>query len=174
MITTLKLLMLIVAFGCGAFLSLDDSWADEGRLPVAAQSIGDLSATPELAEYRGKVILLDFWASWCASCRIAMPYLSELQARYGADGFVVLGVNVDTDRAAADEVMQEAAPNFPVIFDPAGAMPTRFKVKSMPSSFLIDRNGAVVKSHSGFRKSDQKEIELGIEKLLRANNDSGI
>jgi len=174
MTRTIKTTLFILAFLAGAFLGLETSWADNRRFDVANKGAAELTAVPELQALRGKVVLLDFWASWCASCRVAMPFLSELQARYGADGFVVLGVNVDADRAAAEEVIQEAAPNFPMIFDPSGAMPSRFNVKSMPSSFLIDRDGTVVETHKGFRRTDQEKIEKGIERLIQSRAGPGV
>jgi thiol-disulfide isomerase/thioredoxin len=124
------------------------------------------------AELDGKVVLVDFWASWCAPCRKSFPFLGELQARYGGEGFTVVGINVDEERSEADRFLAETPAAFPIVFDPAGETPADFGVKGMPSSYLIDRAGKVILVHKGFRERDKAELEAKVKEALAAGSES--
>lgn len=121
---------------------------------------------PALAALRGKVVLLDFWASWCAPCRRSFPWMNELQQRHAAAGLAVLAVNVDHDRALADAFLRDVPVSFRLEFDPAGALAQRFDVQAMPTSFLLDRHGQVRMRHAGFREAQRAEREDELKKLL--------
>jgi cytochrome c biogenesis protein CcmG/thiol:disulfide interchange protein DsbE len=123
-------------------------------------------AAPLLRNLQGKVVLLDFWASWCGPCRQSFPWMSELQRRYGSD-LVVLAVNVDQDRALAEQFLKATPAAFRIEYDPAGALATQFDVTSMPTSFVIDRHGQVRERHRGFREAQRAEREHTIAKLLK-------
>lgn len=125
----------------------------------------DLAAF-DLAQFKGKVVYLDFWASWCAPCRRSFPWLDGLQRKHGAEGFVVVAVNVDTDRALASGFLREVPVGFKVAYDPKGELAAQWKLLGMPSSFLIDRSGKVRSSHQGFRKGDEAKREAEIAQLL--------
>lgn len=114
----------------------------------------------DLSAYKGKVVYLDFWASWCNPCRQSFPWMNEIQQRYGADGLVVLAVNVDHDRAAADDFLQSFAPGFKVLFDPHGTIARQYSLKDMPTSVLIGRDGRIHYVHNGFFP-DQEEAYAG-------------
>jgi thiol-disulfide isomerase/thioredoxin len=119
----------------------------------------------ELAQYRGKVVLVDFWASWCEPCRHSFPWLNEMQAKYG-DRLVVIGVNVDRERADAERFLAQVPAHFNVIYDPAGKLASSYEVMGMPSSFVFDTSGTLVDQHIGFRKSLRGEREEQLRKLL--------
>ena len=119
-----------------------------------------------LKDYRGKVVYVDFWASWCAPCRQAMPQYDRLYRKWASRGLVVLGVNVDTDRAEADRALKRRPVSFPVVYDPAGSWPERFDLPTMPSGYLIGRDGIVRYVHEGFRTSDVPALEALIDKTL--------
>jgi thiol-disulfide isomerase/thioredoxin len=119
----------------------------------------------DLAQYRGKVVLVDFWASWCQPCRLSFPWLNEMQAKYG-DRLVVIGVNVDRERADAERFLTQVPARFELIFDPKGELAVRYDVLGMPSSFVFDSTGALVEQHIGFRKSMRAEREEQLRKLL--------
>jgi thiol-disulfide isomerase/thioredoxin len=120
------------------------------------------SETLDLASYRGKVVLLDFWASWCEPCRHSFPWLSAMQDKYGADGLVVIGVNVDRERSEADRFLASTPARFSLVYDPQGALAAQYNLMGMPSSFLFDADGQLLATHIGFRQSlrEQREAEL--------------
>ena len=115
---------------------------------------------------KGQAIYLDFWASWCAPCRKSFPWLNEMQDRYARDGFRVIAVNLDKDEELARKFLRENPVNFLIAYDPAGELASDIKVKGMPSSFLIDRNGKIVSSHIGFREKEVKQMEQKIRELI--------
>jgi thiol-disulfide isomerase/thioredoxin len=115
---------------------------------------------------RGQVVYLDFWASWCAPCRLSFPWLQHLQESYGAQGLTIIAVNVDTDRAAVEKFLARLRPTFDVRFDPQGKLPEIYKVRGMPSSVLIDRRGVTRFTHIGFRPIDAEAYESQVRELL--------
>ncbi len=121
----------------------------------------------DLAQHRGKIVLLDFWASWCEPCRHSFPWLNEMQTKYG-DRLVVIGVNVDHERRDAERFLAEVPAHFQVIYDPAGELATRYEVMGMPSSYLFDTSGTLVDKHIGFRKAARAEREAELRELLGA------
>lgn len=118
-----------------------------------------------LAQLRGKVVYLDYWASWCGPCRESFPWMNELQSRYGDKGLVVLAVNVDAERAEAERFLTEHPANFRIAWDPKGDTARTLRVKGMPSSFLLDREGNIVASHIGFREKQKAGTEDEIRAL---------
>ena len=131
------------------------------QLPRVPASEGLLT----LSELRGQVVIIDFWASWCAPCKEAMPFYADLQRRH-PEGLVVLGINVDEDVRAMEAALREAAPGFAVLRDPAGETVAAFGVEAMPTSFVLDREGKVVLVHRGFVPSDRERLGQAIEQLL--------
>lgn len=120
-----------------------------------------------LPALKGKVVLLDFWASWCQPCRQSFPWMSELQKRYSADDFVVVAVNLDQDRKLAEQFLTGTPATFRVEYDPDGVLAEQFGVVSMPTSVVIDRNGKVREKHRGFRLAQRTEREASLSKLLK-------
>jgi thiol-disulfide isomerase/thioredoxin len=119
----------------------------------------------DLSAYRGKVVYLDFWASWCGPCRASFPFMNDLVARYG-DKLAVVTVNLDEDRDSADEFIDEFHPLFPVFFDPKGKQASKYGVSGMPNSFLFDRDGKLILKHMGFTKKDPATLEQKITAAL--------
>ncbi|MDH5472413.1 MAG: TlpA family protein disulfide reductase [Gammaproteobacteria bacterium] len=130
------------------------------KLPTATGEI-----TP--AQFKGKVLYVDFWASWCKPCKQSFPWLNQLQQQYKDQGLVVIAINLDKERALADKFLQIIPANFIVAFDPEGNSASSFKVKGMPSSYLIDRDGNVQGRHTGFREKDIARLEQSVAKLLQ-------
>lgn len=120
----------------------------------------------DLSKYQGKVVLVDFWASWCEPCRHSFPWLNQMQAKYG-DRLVVIGVNVDRERTAADLFLKQVPARFDVIFDPTGELAAKYEVMGMPSSFVFDTSGTLVEQHIGFRQSLRVEREEQLRKLFQ-------
>lgn len=122
--------------------------------------------TLNLDQYRGKVVLVDFWASWCTPCRQSFPWLNDLQAKYGDHGLVVVAVNVDRSREDAARFLRDVPAKFPIVYDPEGALASRYDVPGMPSSFVFGPSGDLIAKHIGFRSADRDERESQIRSLL--------
>ena len=116
---------------------------------------------------KGKVVYLDFWASWCSPCRKSFPWMAEMHNKYKDKGLVVLAVNLDKSKDKAAGFLTDFHPEFPIAYDPEGKTAELYKVMGMPSSYIIDRNGQLQLSHVGFRESDTAELENHIRKLLQ-------
>ena len=140
--------------------------AGEAAPPFAlATAAGETVALDKL---KGRVVYVDFWASWCGPCRRSFPWMNEIQQKYGAAGFTVVGVNVDKRRPDAEKFLQQTPATFTIVYDPAGKTPEAYGVKGMPSSYLVDASGKVVAVESGFRDEQKAEFEARIKTLLPA------
>lgn len=137
-------------------------------LTLAAVVPGSYAAEPllDLTKFRGSVVVVDFWASWCAPCRRSFPWLNEMQARYRDQGLVIIGVNVDAERADADKFLAAVPAGFRIVYDPTGKLPEQFGVTAMPSSFVFDRKGELVSRHLGFQNARRGEYEAVLRQLL--------
>jgi thiol-disulfide isomerase/thioredoxin len=125
---------------------------------------GDGSAS--LQALRGKVVYLDFWASWCGPCRVSFPLLEQLREELQGQGFEVLAVNVDEFEADAMQFLKEVPVSYPVVRDAAGVTPQTYGILGMPTGYLIDQSGVVREIHQGFRKSDAAKLRTAISELL--------
>lgn len=123
---------------------------------------GDL----DLASYKGKVVYLDFWASWCPPCLTSLPILEQLRKEFPATDFQVVAVNLDTDTGRAKRFLSKRSIGYPSASDPSGKIPEKFGLETMPTSYLIDREGVVRHVHKGFRKSDVDGLRTRIRSLV--------
>jgi len=116
----------------------------------------------QLADYAGRVVLVDFWASWCRPCAKSMPWLSRLAAEHAEAGLVVVAVNLDKKLSAAEAMLAELDPHVIVVHDPGGDLAGRYDLAGMPSAFLYDRRGELAASHVGFlpAEADQRAQEV--------------
>lgn len=137
---------------------------------LAAATAESTPAWPVLQALRGQVVLLDFWASWCAPCRRSFPWMSELQQRHASRGLAVLAVNLDPDRALADAFLRDLPVSFRIEYDSSGTVARQFDVQAMPTSFLIDRRGRVRARHAGFRDAQRAPREAEIQQLLEESS----
>jgi thiol-disulfide isomerase/thioredoxin len=122
-----------------------------------------------IASHKGKVIYLDFWASWCGPCRKSFPWMNSIQKKYQQQDLVIISVNVDNNKKLADEFLAEVPANFNVFYDPKGKVARKFKLKGMPSSYIIDRSGKMVSAHVGFSESKKIKYEQELKILLSQN-----
>jgi cytochrome c biogenesis protein CcmG/thiol:disulfide interchange protein DsbE len=135
---------------------------------VTALGTGQAGAAPPagLGPVNGKVVWVDFWASWCVPCRRSFPWMNTMHRKYGEQGLQIIAVNLDKERAAADGFLAEVPAEFSLRFDPAGQLAREFKVQSMPSSYLLDTDGNVLASHFGFRTAEAADYEKTIQDAL--------
>jgi thiol-disulfide isomerase/thioredoxin len=126
------------------------------------------TVAPRLAGLKGRVVYLDFWASWCGPCRQSFPWMNEMQEKYGAQGLQVIAVNVDASRSDADQFLNDVPARFALAFDPKGDGARRVGIKGMPTALLIGGDGKVVKVHQGFRPQDRAELEALVVAALSA------
>ncbi|MDX2410474.1 MAG: TlpA disulfide reductase family protein [Woeseiaceae bacterium] len=120
-----------------------------------------------LSEYRGDVVMVNFWATWCGPCRQEMPLLDELYSRYERVGFSLLGVNIDDDSRKAMNMVSELGVSFPVLFDARKEVSKLYKVEAMPVTVLIDREGTVRYVHHGYKPGYEDKYLDQIRSLLR-------
>jgi len=134
--------------------------------PAPAFDLAGLDGQVSLARYQGKLVYVDFWASWCGPCRQSFPWMNEMQAKYGARGLQIIGVNLDAKNADARAFLAATPAQFSIAFDPAGATPKQYGLKGMPSSYLIGRDGKLVMTHMGFNQNDRAALEDAIKNHL--------
>jgi cytochrome c biogenesis protein CcmG, thiol:disulfide interchange protein DsbE len=128
--------------------------------PIAQAADMDLSA------YRGKVVYVDFWASWCGPFKQSFPWMQAMKDTYDRQDLTVIAVDLDMNRAHADKFLDRFRPTFEVRFDPKGKLASFYKVQAMPSSVLIDRHGVTRFTHEGFRPIDAAAYEAQVQELL--------
>ena len=133
-------------------------------LPAATRADTDAL---DLAKYRGKVVYVDFWASWCGPCKLSFPFMQQLAARYPAGDVAVVTVNLDRQRPAAEAFLRQVHASLPVVYDPAGNLAKTWKVADMPTSLVFDRKGAMRFRHQGFFPGKAAEYEAHIAQLVR-------
>lgn len=119
-----------------------------------------------LADYQGKVVYLDFWASWCTPCRASFPFMADIAETLG-DDLRIVAVNVDENRDDAMAFLADYETPFDLVFDPEGQLAAQYQVPGMPTAFLFDRDGTPMGSHTGFRKKDMDAIRQWITEAVQ-------
>jgi thiol-disulfide isomerase/thioredoxin len=152
----------ITAMVAGISPTLFAGWKEKAKMPA----LSGFGLEGNIPKTEGKVIYLDFWASWCAPCKASFPVLAAWHQKYAAKGFMVLGVNVDEEAAAMQAFLKKNITGFPTVRDAAHKLVAAADVKTMPTSFLIDRKGVIRLVHSGFRAKDEAVLTSQIEGLL--------
>lgn len=125
------------------------------------------AASLDLAKYRGKVVYVDFWASWCGPCKLSFPFMQQLVARYPDGEVAVVTVNVDRQRTQADAFLRQVRSTLPVIYDAQGDLAQAWKVADMPTALVFDRTGKMRFRHQGFIPAKVREYEAHVVQLLR-------
>jgi cytochrome c biogenesis protein CcmG, thiol:disulfide interchange protein DsbE len=165
----MKTIPTIAAVLLAAALTLPSAYATEAGQPAPAFSLPTAKGdTVALDKLRGKVVYVDFWASWCGPCRRSFPWMNEMQQKYGAKGFTVVAVNVDKKRGDAEKFLVQNPANFTVVYDEAGTTPAAYGVKGMPSSYLVDARGNVTFVERGFLDESKADLENRVATLLAA------
>ncbi len=150
-------------------------------LAMSSLAVSDLAGKPapdfvlksstganlRLSEYRGDVVMINFWATWCGPCRQDMPLLDQLYSRYQRVGFSLLGVNIDDDSSRAMDMIHELGVSFPVLFDARKEVSKLYDVDAMPVTVLVDREGNVRHVHKGYKPGYEEMYLDQIRSLLR-------
>jgi peroxiredoxin len=119
-----------------------------------------------LSDYRGRVVYVDFWASWCGPCVVSLPAIDELRKEFPPQDFQILAINVDEDVDRARRFLARRPVGYPSASDPAGSLPKLFGLETMPTSYLIDRKGVVRYVHRGFKRGDEDKLREEIRQVL--------
>jgi peroxiredoxin len=141
---------------------------DSGAIAPGFDLVGADGTHVRLADLRGKVVVLDFWASWCAPCRAAFPSLDRLQRQHGERGLVVVGVSVDRDEAAYRTFLQRNVVSFRVARDSGQQVVRSYAPPSMPTTFVIDRSGTIRHVQRGYRQANEASFESQVVRVLDA------
>jgi peroxiredoxin len=120
-----------------------------------------------LTQYKGQVVMINFWASWCGPCRQEMPLLESIYRKYNKMGFTLLGVNVEPDSQAANQWLKQTPVSFPILYDKDSKVSKLYDVAGMPSTVIIDRSGKLRMLHRGYKPGDEDEYLDSIRTLIR-------
>jgi peroxiredoxin len=160
-------------FGRGAIAAIviaSTAFAASGDAsgPAPAFTLNALSGQQgALSQYKGQVVMVNFWATWCGPCQQEMPLLDQMYKKYKPAGFTLIGVNVDKESPAVKELLARKPVSFPVLLDPANQVSKAYHVDEMPSSVIIDRKGEIRYIHRGYRPGDENEYQDRIRQLIR-------
>lgn len=152
-----------LAFACAVFLNYAAFAAPAPECRV--KTLQD-EREIDLADTKGKVRYVDFWASWCGPCAESFPFLNEMHDQLSGQGLEIVGVTVDEEKKDALGFLQKKPAKFSIVWDPEGKCPAVYEVKAMPSSYLIDRKGQIRHVHLGFRAGDREEIIRRVKEVL--------
>ena len=158
---------LVVAFG---LLSMVVSPASASNISGKAPEFTLKSRSGQnlrLSDYRGQVLLINFWASWCGPCRQEMPLLEDLYKRYNKLGFTILGVNVDTDSTKANNYLRDISVTFPIMYDTTNTVSKSYNVNAMPTTVIVDKNGNMRFLHQGYKPGYEKEYKKQVVQLIK-------
>ena len=156
-----RLITLILA----AFV-LAPAWAAEPAISFSGTDLKN-GKTIRLDDYRGKIVLLDFWASWCPPCLESLPAYERLRQELGPENFEVIAINVDENTQDGLQFLEQRPVSYPVLADPNGEIGKPYKVRSLPRSFLIDQEGNTVQVYKRFKSGDEDLLKKDIEALLK-------
>lgn len=149
------------------FLSQNLFAVDVGNnMPACALSSMAENQNSDLSQYKGKVIYVDFWASWCGPCAKSFPFLNEMHEQLKDQGLQIVGINLDENVDDAKAFLAKYPASFTIVADKSKQCAKDFAVKAMPSSYIIDRKGVVHHIHLGFRPGEANDIRVIVEKLL--------
>jgi len=165
MTTRLSLIGIVRGALLGALFLLNSAGAAPEAPKVSLTTLsGDNVA---LSDYRGKLVMVNFWAPWCPPCRQEMPALEELHQRYKRLGFTVLGVNVEQDPAAARDYLDDLPVSVPVLLASRNEVSRTYQVAAMPSTVIVDRDGRVRYIHEGYSPGDEALYQDVVRGLIR-------
>jgi peroxiredoxin len=159
----ISFLVLLMIADVGLALEIGD------RAPAFSAPALDGKGMIELSKYRGKIVYLDFWASWCAPCLVAIPEVEEMRSEFPSEKFQIIAVNLDQKKKKAQRFLSKNPVGYPSASDPKGRLPGQYGVDTMPTSYLIDRDGVIRYVHRGFQRGDSSKLRKEIRALLETS-----
>ena len=151
-----------------AIVVASSAFAADASGPAPSFQLTTLAGQPGgLSQYKGQVVMVNFWATWCGPCQQEMPLLDQMYKKYKPAGFTLIGVNVDKEAPAVKELLTRKPVSFPVLLDPANQVSKAYHVDEMPSSVIIDRKGQIRYIHRGYKPGDENDYQDLIRKLIR-------
>jgi peroxiredoxin len=151
-----------------AIVMTGSAFAADAGGPAPAFTLAGLTGEQgALSQYKGQVVMVNFWATWCGPCQQEMPLLDQMYKKYKPAGFTLIGVNVDKEAPAVKELLARKPVSFPVLLDPANQVSKEYHVDEMPSSVIIDRKGQIRYIHRGYKPGDENEYQDRIRQLIR-------
>jgi thiol-disulfide isomerase/thioredoxin len=152
---------------CLAVAPLANAAVLHEALPSCALKTFSGDKSLDLSQYKGKVVYLDFWASWCPSCISSFPFMSQMQTELKSQGLEIIAVNLDENRADGEAFLKSTAYSFEVAVTTDSTCPERFNVVGMPTSYLVDKKGIIREIHTGFRAGDEVALKTAVLALLK-------
>lgn len=157
---------LAVALAATLMLGLP-AWAGAADVQAPAFTLQSVDGkTVSLSQFKGDVVMINFWASWCGPCRQEMPLLDSIYKQYKDMGFVLLGVNVEPDSRNADAWLRKTPVSYPVLYDPKSEVSQLYQVQAMPTTVIVDRQGIVRFVHNGYLPGDENQYMNSIRSLI--------
>lgn len=169
----------LIISGCGDAKANneDNNKNTEGKVGLAKSNIApdftlnDMEGNSHtLTKYRGQVVLIDFWATWCPPCVVEIPHFVKLYNEYNKKGFVILGASLDTDMKKLQSFVSNQAIKYPILVD-AGEVSSVYAVQAIPTAYILDKHGKIVKKFVGYRPGYEKEIKKILLELLEKEDE---
>jgi peroxiredoxin len=162
-----KLVIAAVVIALASVMGSSAFAAEKVKKPAPDFTLKSLKGSNlKLSEFRGDVVLINFWASWCGPCREEMPILNDLYLKYRDMGFTLLGVNVEENSTKAVNMVRELKVVFPVLFDTKNKVSKLYDVQAMPSTVIVDRDGNIRYSHRGYVPGTEDEYQRQVRELM--------
>ncbi len=156
--------LLLAALVAGAWPALAaDATQPAPAFTLASRAGGQVS----LADLKGQVVMINFWASWCGPCRQEFPALDQIYAKYKPMGFTLVAINVESEKSDAEKFLSKTPASFPILFDPDNKVSSQYGVSAMPTTILVDRQGRVRWLHRAYKPGDEAEYIEQIRAALR-------
>ena len=157
----------------GTSLDTEKAFAAPGATAAPDFTLFDRQGSPvSLSDFRGKVVMLNFWATWCPPCRAEMPSMERLHSKLQEEDFVLLAVNVEeSGQSAVDAFVREIPVSFPVLFDSAQEVSRLYRVSGIPQTFIIDPQGRIVQQITGGLEWDSPEVTKYLSSLMRGERE---
>lgn len=150
------------------FLLLSPSKNAYSDYPLAPEfNLPTADSSTQLSDLRGKLVYVDFWASWCRPCKTSFPWMISIKEKFKNEPFEIIAINLDEDKALANEFIKSQAINFPIAFDPKANTAKDYGIEGMPSSYLVDAQGRLRIRYTGFWNKSKNEKEQTIKSLLQ-------
>jgi len=158
---SLKLIAILIVGG------ITSASSGEANGPAPAFTLTSISGqTASLNQYKGQVVMVNFWATWCGPCQQEMPLLDQMYKKFKPTGFTLLGVNVDKDVPTVKDLLTRKPVTFPILLDPTNQVSKAYHVNDMPSTVIIDRKGDIRYVHRGYKPGDENEYQNRIRQLI--------